>query len=180
MITIEEVNNKMDKTIVSLKETFGTLRAGKVSPQLLDKITVKCYGENVLLKTVATISAISPTDLQVKTFDPSTTKDIYSTLSKADLGCTVVTSSNAILLKFPTPSEERRQELIKQAKKASEESKVAIRNLRRDCNNDVKKDKELTEDQQRDLLDDIQKATDKYIANIDKLLQDKIKDIETI
>lgn len=180
MITIEQVNERMDKTISSLKETFGTLRAGKVTAQLLDKTLVKCYGETMLLKQVAQIQALSPTDLQVKSFDPTTTKDILSSLNKLDIGCTIVQNGNALVLKFPLPSEERRQDLVKQAKKAAEDGKVAIRNLRRDANGDVKKDTTLTEDQSHDLQNDIQKSTDKYIADIDKMLQEKIKDIETI
>lgn len=180
MITIEIVSSRMDKTINSLKETLATLRAGKVTPQLLDKTLVKCYGETMLLKSVAQITSLSPTELQVKTFDPSTTKDILGALNKADLGCTIVQNGNALILKFPLPSEERRQDLIKQAKKCQEEAKVAIRNLRRDANQDVKKDTTLSEDQAKDLQDDIQKTTDKYIESIDKIVSEKIKDIETI
>ncbi len=180
MATLEEFVEKMDKSIVSLKESFGTLRAGKVTPQLLDKVTVTAYGEKCLLKSVAQVSALSATDLQVKTFDPSIIKDLVSGLNKADLGCTVTQNGNAIVLKFPAPSEDRRQDLIKQAKKYSEDGKVAIRNIRRDANNAVKKDASLSEDMKDDLTDKIQKETDKHIAEIDKLLAIKTKDIETI
>ncbi len=180
MATLEEFVEKMDKSIVSLKESLGTLRAGKVTPQLLDKVTVTAYGEKCLLKSVAQVSALSATDLQVKTFDPSIIKDLVSGLNKADLGCTVTQNGNAIVLKFPAPSEDRRQDLIKQAKKYSEDGKVAIRNIRRDANNAVKKDTSLSEDMKDDLTDKIQKETDKHIAEIDKLLALKTKDIETI
>lgn len=180
MATLEEFVEKMDKSIASLKESFGTLRAGKVTPQLLDKVTVTAYGEKCLLKSVAQVSALSATDLQVKTFDPSIIKDLVSGLNKADLGCTVTQNGNAIVLKFPAPSEDRRQDLIKQAKKYSEDGKVAIRNIRRDANNAVKKDASLSEDMKDDLTDKIQKETDKHIAEIDKLLAIKTKDIETI
>ena len=108
MAVIEDFITKMDKSIVSLKESLSTLRAGKVTPQLLDKVTVVAYGEKCLLKSVAQISGISATDLQVKTFDPSIIKDIISGLNKADLGCTVTQNGNAVILKFPVPSEERR------------------------------------------------------------------------
>ncbi len=180
MATLEEFVEKMDKSIISLKESLGTLRAGKVTAQLLDKVTVTAYGEKCLLKSVAQVSALSATDLQVKTFDPSIIKDLVSGLNKADLGCTVTQNGNAIVLKFPAPSEDRRQDLIKQAKKYTEDGKVAIRNIRRDANNAVKKDASLSEDMKEDLTDKIQKETDKHIAEIEKILALKIKDIETI
>ena len=180
MATLEEFVEKMDKSTASLKESLGTLRAGKVSAQLLDKVTVVAYGEKCLLKSVAQISTLSATDLSVKTFDPSIIKDLVSGLNKADLGCTVTQNGNAIILKFPAPSEDRRQDLIKQAKKYTEDGKVAIRNIRRDANNAVKKDTALSEDMKDDLTDKIQKETDKHIAEIDKILALKIKDIETI
>lgn len=180
MATVEEFIEKMDKSIVSLKESLGTLRAGKVTAQLLDKVTITAYGEKCLLKSVAQISSLNPTDLQVKTFDPSIIKDIVSGLNKADLGCTVTQNGNAVILKFPAPSEERRKDLCKQAKKYAEDGKVAIRNIRRDANNAVKKDDTLSEDMKTDQTDRIQKATDKHIAEIDKILELKIKDIETI
>ena len=180
MATLEEFVEKMDKSTASLKESLGTLRAGKVTAQLLDKVTVVAYGEECLLKSVAQISALSATDLSVKTFDPSIIKDLVSGLNKADLGCTVTQNGNAIILKFPAPSEDRRQDLIKQAKKYTEDGKVAIRNIRRDANNAVKKDTALSEDMKDDLTDKIQKETDKHIAEIEKILALKIKDIETI
>lgn len=180
MATLEEFVEKMDKSTASLKESLGTLRAGKVTAQLLDKVMVVAYGEKCLLKSVAQISALSATDLSVKTFDPSIIKDLVSGLNKADLGCTVTQNGNAIILKFPAPSEDRRQDLIKQAKKYTEDGKVAIRNIRRDANNAVKKDTALSEDMKDDLTDKIQKETDKHIAEIEKILALKIKDIETI
>lgn len=180
MATLEEFVEKMDKSTASLKESLGTLRAGKVTAQLLDKVTVVAYGEKCLLKSVAQISALSATDLSVKTFDSSIIKDLVSGLNKADLGCTVTQNGNAIILKFPAPSEDRRQDLIKQAKKYTEDGKVAIRNIRRDANNAVKKDTALSEDMKDDLTDKIQKETDKHIAEIEKILALKIKDIETI
>ena len=180
MATLEEFVEKMDKSTASLKESLGTLRAGKVTAQLLDKVTVVAYGEKCLLKSVAQISALSATDLSVKTFDPSIIKELVSGLNKADLGCTVTQNGNAIILKFPAPSEDRRQDLIKQAKKYTEDGKVAIRNIRRDANNAVKKDTALSEDMKDDLTDKIQKETDKHIAEIEKILALKIKDIETI
>lgn len=180
MATLEEFVEKMDKSTASLKESLGTLRAGKVTAQLLDKVTVVAYGEKCLLKSVAQISTLSATDLSVKTFDPSIIKDLVSGLNKADLGCTVTQNGNAIILKFPAPSEDRRQDLIKQAKKYTEDGKVAIRNIRRDANNAVKKDTALSEDMKDDLTDKIQKETDKHIAEIEKILALKIKDIETI
>lgn len=180
MDILQECTEKMDKCLESLKESLGTLRAGRVTAQLLDKVYVKCYGENMPLKTVGSISSLSPTDLQIKVFDPSTTKDIIGALNKADLGCTVTQNGANVILRFPLPSEERRKDLIKQAKKYGEDGKVAIRNVRKDYNNKAKKDDTLSEDAQHGLLDDIQKATDSHIAAVDKLITNKIADIETI
>lgn len=180
MAWLDEANQKMDKCVESLKESLGTLRAGRVTAQLLDKVYVKAYGENMVLKSLGSISSVSATDLQVKVFDPSVMKDVVAGLNKADLGCTVTQNGNAVMLKFPAPSEDRRKDLEKQAKKYGEDGKVAIRNVRKDLNNKVKKDDSLSEDVQHDTLDDIQKATDKHIEMVDKLVSEKIKDIECI
>lgn len=177
---LAECNEKMDKSVEALKASMATLRAGRVSAALLDKVNVNLYGSVSPIKYGATISVLSPTDLSVKPFDPSTVKDIVSGLNKADLGCTVVQNGNAIMLKFPAPSEDRRKDLEKQAKKYAEDGKVAIRNIRRDMNSKVKKDETLSEDMKKGFDEDIQKATDKHIAEIDKAYQDKVKDIETI
>lgn len=180
MDLFEECLDKMNKSVESLKSSLSTLRAGRVTASLLDKVMVNCYGENMSIKNVATINSISPTDLQVKPFDPSTIKDILGGINKADLGCTGSINSAVIILKFPAPSEDRRQELIKQAKKYAEDGKVAIRNIRKDYNNKVKKDDTMSEDNMHDLLDRIQKATDENIKKIDDILAIKIQDIETI
>ena len=180
MAILNECIEKMDKTLSSLKDSFGTLRAGRVSPGLLDKVIVNVYDSNMPLKHVASITVASATDLVVKPFDPPTAKDILSGLNKADLGCNPVVNGGAIMLKFPAPSEDRRQELIKQCKKYAEDGKVALRNIRKDFNNKVKKDETLSEDQQHDVLDDIQKTTDEHTKKIDTMLAEKIKDIETI
>ncbi len=180
MELLDECKDRMSKSITSLKDSFATLRAGRVSPQLLDRVTVVCYGEPMPLRNVATVTVLSPTDLQVRPFDPSTLKDILGGLNKADLGCNPTTNSGAIILKFPAPSEDRRQDLVKQAKKYAEDGKVAIRNIRKDINNKAKNDDTLSEDGLRDLLDKIQKETDNNCKKIDDMLADKIKDIETI
>lgn len=180
MAIYEECLDKMSKSIESLKLSFGTLRAGRVTASLLDKVMVNCYGENMSIKNVASVNSISPTDLQVKPFDPTTVKDVLGGINKADLGCSGTINGAVIILKFPAPSEDRRQELIKQAKKYAEDGKVAIRNIRKDFNNKAKKDDTLSEDGMHDLLDKIQKATDDNVKTIDDLLAIKIKDIETI
>lgn len=180
MDVLNECVEKMDKTIQSLKDSFSTLRAGRVSPGLLDKVMVNVYDSNMPLKHVASITVSSATDLSVKPFDPSTTKDIIGGINKADLGCNPVVNGGVIMLKFPAPSEDRRQELIKQCKKYAEDGKVALRNIRKDFNNKLKKDETLSEDQQHDLLDEIQKATDSHTKIVDQMLAEKIKDIETI
>ena len=139
MSNIDAYTKKRDQSIASLKETFGTLRAGRVSAALLDNVKVDLYGERSPIKYGATISVLSPTDLQVRPFDVTTLKGMVGGINKADLGCTVTQNGNAIILKFPAPSEERRQDLIRQAKKCAEEGKVAVRNIRRDANDSFKK-----------------------------------------
>jgi len=180
MSLLDECKDKMDKSIEALHESLATLHAGRVTAQLLDKIYVKCYGENMILKSVAGISSLSPTDLAVRPYDPSTNKDILNGLNKADLGCTVTQNGGQIVLKFPTPSEDRRKDLVRQAKKFTEDGKVAVRNIRKDYNNKAKKDDSLSEDMQHDLLDQIQKETDAHIAKMDAMLAAKVQDIETI
>ena len=177
---LDECNEKMNKSLEALKESLGTLRAGRVSAGLLDKVTANVYGSVSPIKYSANVSVLSPTDLSVKPYDPGTIRDILAGINKADLGCTVTQNGNAIVLKFPAPSEDRRKDLEKQAKKYAEEAKVAVRNVRRDVNTKVKKDDALSEDMKKGYDADVQKATDKHIADIDKLLADKIKDIETI
>lgn len=176
----QECTEKMDKTISALKDSLATIRAGRVSPSLLDKVYVTCYGESMPLKHVATISATSPTDLSIKPFDPSTQRDIISGINKADLGCNPVVNAGAIMLKFPAPSEDRRKDLTKQCRKYAEDGKVALRNIRKDFNNKIKKDETLSEDAQHSALDDVQKVTDAHVAQVDTILAEKIKDIETI
>lgn len=182
MDILQECVNKMDKTISSLKDSYSGLRAGRVTPALLDKVTFNYYGSPSPIKYGATVTVLSPTDLQVKPFDPGTVKDILGGLNKANLGCNISQNGSSIILKFPAPSEERRQDLIKQAKKYAEDAKVAIRNIRRDANNDVKKADStvLSEDMKKDLETKIQKETDKHTKDIDALLENKKKDIETI
>lgn len=180
MAIVDECREKMDKTVQSAKEALGTLRAGRVTASLLDRVEVKAYGMMNPLKTVGSIQAVSPTELQVKIFDPSIMKDALSSINKANLGCNVAQNGNAIVLRFPAPSEERRKDLEKQAKKYGEDFKVALRNVRKDYNNKVKKDDTLSEDMQHDALDKIQKATDSHVKEIEALVSKKINDIETI
>lgn len=177
---LDECNEKMEKSVEALKESMATLRAGRVTASLLDKVMVNLYGSMSPIKYGATIQVTSPTDLSVKPFDPSTVRDFVSGINKADLGCTLTQNGSTIILKFPAPSEDRRKDLEKQAKKYCEDGKVAIRNIRRDINTKVKKDDSLSEDMKKGYDDDIQKATDKHIAAIDKLYAEKVKDIETI
>ena len=182
MSNIDAYTKKRDQSIASLKETFGTLRAGRVSAALLDNVKVDLYGERSPIKYGATISVLSPTDLQVRPFDVTTLKGMVGGINKADLGCTVTQNGNAIILKFPAPSEERRQDLIRQAKKCAEEGKVAVRNIRRDANDSFKKlaKEDVSEDEIKTLEESAQKMTDKYIAEVDKAVEVKTKEIMTV
>lgn len=177
---ISQCSEKMDKAINNLKEGLSTIRAGSVSPNVLDKILCNVYGEMTPIKQLATIQATGALSLVVKPFDPSTTKDINAAIAKSDLGINPAINGNEIRLNFPPLTGERRQEFVKKAKEYCEQAKLAIRNIRRDMNDHVKKEKDLAKDVAKDLENDIQKQTDKHIKEIDELLAKKEKEITSI
>ncbi len=179
-LIIEECQEKMEKTLESLKTTLGTIRTGKVSPMILDRILVEYYGEMTPIKSLASVQTPSATSLLIRPFDPTALKSMQQAIGESDLNVNPVVDSGCIRLNFPPLSTERRDEFAKQAKKYCEDAKVAIRNIRRDYNNTIKKDKTLSEDMSSSLNDDVQKATDKAIEKIDAILVAKEKEIYTI
>ena len=146
MEIIEECSSKMSKTIEALHTSLATIRSGKVSPSVLDRILVEYYGEMTPIKAMAGIQTPSSTQLLIRPFDPTTVKAIQQAIGASDLGVNPVVDGGAIRLTFPSLTTERRNEFAKQAKKICEDAKVAIRNIRRDYNEIVKKDKTLSED----------------------------------
>ncbi|ACX66381.1 ribosome recycling factor [Paenibacillus lautus] len=175
----KNAEERMEKAILSLKRDLATLRAGRAAPALLDRITVEYYGAQTPLNQLANISTPDSRTLMIQPWDKSSLADIEKAIMKSDIGLTPANDGNQIRLVVPALTEERRTELVKMTKKFGEEAKVAIRNIRRDANDDIKKleKTDISEDESRRHQEDIQKATDKFIAEVDKVLVAKEKEI---
>ena len=176
MSDIKEYEDKMKKSVDSLKEDYTTIRAGRANPHILDKIKVDYYGTPTSLQQVANISVPEARMIQIQPWEASLIKDIEKAILVSDLGLTPNNDGKVIRLIFPELTEERRKELAKDVKKKGDNAKVAIRNVRRDANDTVKKENkagELSDDEAKNLEDDVQKLTDKYIALIDKAIEEK-------
>ena len=171
---------KMEKTKDVLRADLMAIRAGRANPQLLDRITVDYYGTPTPLKSVANISAPEPRVLQINPFEPRMVKDICKAILASDLGLNPSNDGKIIRLMLPELTEERRKELTKLVRKTAEESKVANRSIRRDAVDQIKKMKknsEITEDDQKKAEEAIQKLTDGNIKDIDKITAEKEKEI---
>ena len=171
---------KMEKTKDVLRADLMAIRAGRANPQLLDRITVDYYGTPTPLKSVANISAPEPRVLQINPWDAKMFKDISKAILASDLGLTPSNDGKVIRLMLPELTEERRKELTKLVRKTAEDAKVASRNIRRDAMEQfkkLKKDGEITEDDQRKAEDEMQKVTDAAIKDIDKIAANKEKEI---
>ena len=184
---MKEIQNKlhqqMEKTIEALKHEFSTIRAGRANAQMLDKIRVDYYGTPTPINQVGSISVPEPRTLMINPWDKSAMKDIETAIRNSDLGLNPTNDGEVIRLNVPALTEERRKELCKQAKKASEEFKVRLRNERRDANDKLKKlekEGEITEDDLKKAQDNVQKMTDKYTKEVDVLLEVKEKDIMAV
>ena len=175
--TLEE---RIAKSIELLKEDLNTVRAGRANPALLDKVTANFYGGPTPLKNMANITVPDPRTLMITPFDPKSIGDIEKGINIAEIGITPTNDGKVIRLVIPQLTEERRKELTKTTKKMGEDAKIAIRNLRRDANDHLKKaqkDGELTEDDLKKELDKVQKTTDKAVKDIDTIIAAKDKEI---
>jgi len=180
---ISVADEKMNKTIVVLKHELSSLKAGRANATMLDRIHVECYGSLMPLKQVANVSAPEPRVLLIQPWDKSSMKDIEKAILKSDLGLNPSNDGSAIRLIIPELTEETRKNLIKTVKKTGEETKVAIRSIRRDANDRIKalkKNNEITEDEAKKAEDITQKSTDKFIKEIDKLIDTKEKEIMVV
>ena len=180
MDAVELAKEKMGKTISVLKQELSGLRAGRANAQVLDRITADYYGTPTPINQMGNISAPEPRLLVIAPYDPSALKEIEKALQKSDLGINPSNDGKVIRLVFPELTEERRRDLVKVVKKKGEEAKVAIRSIRRDANETIKKQKkngDITEDDQKIMEEDAQKATDASIKDIDKIIADKEKEI---
>ena len=175
-----ETMERTDKTVSVLNGEYITIRAGRANPHILDKVLVDYYGTPTPINQVGNLSVSEGRCLIIAPWDASMLKVIEKQLLAENLGITPVNDGKIIRLTFPALTEERRKEIVKQIKKMAEDSKVAIRNIRRDANDQVKKDKVLTEDQKRRAEKDIQTATDEMIKKIDEMTKLKEKDIMSV
>lgn len=179
----QQTEDKMKKAIQALKRDLATLRTGRATPAILDKVQVEYYGSLMPINQVANISTPDPRTLMIQPWDKSTLPEIERAIQKAELGLTPTNDGNVIRISIPPLTEQRRKELVKLARKMGEESKVAIRNVRRDANEDVKKlekNGEIPEDLARRGTEDIQKITDKYIKETDQVVASKEEEIMEI
>lgn len=174
-----EFEEKMEKSVQSLQREFATIRTGRANPNLLDRIVIEYYGTPTPLKQVASISVPEAQQLYIKPFDKSILKDIEQAINASDLGLPPRNDGVGIRLMLPALTEERRRQLVKEVEKFSENGKVAIRNIRRDANDQMKK-LGLSEDIEKGYLDDIQVLTDKYVKKVEELTKEKSDELLTI
>ena len=176
----KNLEEKSKKSISVLKEDLNTVRAGRASPSLLDKVMVDYYGSPTPLKNLANIAVPDPRTLLITPFDPKSISEIEKGINVANIGINPSNDGKCVRLVIPQVTEERRKELTKTVKKMGEDSKIAIRNIRRDANDELKKREkahEITEDELKKALEDVQKATDKTIKEIDEIVAAKEKEI---
>lgn len=176
----QRMEEKMKKSLEAIKKEFATIRTGRASPAILERITVEAYGTELPLKQVASTSAPEPRLLVIQAFDKSTVPSIEKSILKSDLGLTPAVDGNLIRLPIPPLTEERRRELVKMIKKKIEEGKVAIRNIRRDAIDEIKdqeKNHEIPEDESKRAQEQVQKVTDRYIKELDETAAFKEKEI---
>lgn len=177
---LEDANDRMDKAVQSAYREFGTVRAGRASPNLLDRIHVDYHGTSTPLKQLSTITAPEARQLLIQPYDPTSIKEIEKAIAESDLGVAPSNDGKSIRLLIPEMTEERRREMVKVAKQIAEEGRVRVRNVRRDVMGDLrslKTDGEIGQDDERRAEAELQKCTDKFIADLDSHLATKEKEI---
>ena len=180
---VKKFEEKMDKTIESLQREYNSIRAGRANPHVLDKIKVDYYGTPTPLQQVGNISVPEARQIVIQPWEPSLLKVIEKEINQSDLGIHPQNDGKVIRLTFPELTEERRKELVKDVKKKAEAAKVAIRNIRREAHDALKKahkNSEITEDELADKEEEVQKMTDKYIKKIEGIMDEKSKEVLTV
>ena len=179
---IKNSEEKMKKTLAKLKEDLATMKAGRANPSMLDRIQVEYYGSMCPLNQVANISAPEPRVLMITPWEKPVLKDIERAILKSDLGLNPSNDGTVIRLVVPELTEETRKDLVKTVKKTGEESKVAIRSIRRDANDKIKalKKDDVSEDEIKKGESDVQKVTDTYVKKVDEMIEEKEKEIMSI
>jgi len=174
-----ETEESMEKTISNLKDRLTNIRAGRANPSMLDTVRVDYYGAETPLNQLANVSVPEARKLQVKPYDKSILSDIEKAIYEANLGLTPNNTGDMIFISIPELTEDRRKELVKQAKGMAEEAKVALRNIRQDANNNIKK-LELNEDEEKRSMDEIQELINTYNKKVDEVLSSKEEELMTI
>ena len=180
---LAEAEASMKKAVEATQRAFNTIRTGRANTSLLDRVMVDYYNTPTPLKSLATISTPDSSTITIQPFDPTSLNLVEKALLTSDVGLTPSNDGSIVRLNIPPLTSERRKELVKLASKYAEEGKVSVRNIRRDAIDSIRKQEknsDLSEDESRDLQSDIQKATDKYIAQIEKILGEKEKEITTV
>ena len=180
---LKAYDEKMRKTVEYLASDYATIRAGRANPHVLDKIKVNYYGTPTPIQQVGNITVPEARMIQIAPWEKSLIKEIEKAIMASDVGITPSNDGSIIRLVFPELTEERRKDLVKEVKKKGEDGKVAVRNIRRDANDAFKKlgkSSDISEDEVKELEEKVQKLTDKYIANVDKAVEEKTKEILTV
>lgn len=182
-MNLSDLEAQMQKSVEATQRSFNTLRTGRANASILDRVMVDYYGAATPLKSLANINTPDASTITIQPFDRGSMNDIEKAIMMSDIGINPNNDGSTIRLNVPQLTNDRRKELVKIASKYAEEGKVAVRNLRRDAIDEVKKlekSAELSEDEARDQQDSIQKLTDKYVKRMDEILADKEKDIMTV
>ena len=180
---LAQYEDKMEKTLDNLISEYAGIRAGRANPHILDKLKVDYYGTPTPIQGVANVTVPEARTLMITPWEASMVKEIEKAIINSDLGVNPNNDGKSVVINFPELTEERRKDLVKDIKKKSEAAKVAVRNIRRDANDAFKKmnkANEISEDELKTNEDKVQKLTDKYVAKIDKALEDKSKEILTV
>ncbi len=176
----EQAKEKMEKAIAAMRKELASFRTGRATPALLDRVMVEYYGTQMPVNQMANISAPEPRLLVIQPWDKSALGEIEKAIQKSDLGLVPSNDGNVIRINIPPMTEERRTELVKLVKRTGEDAKVAIRNVRRDANEELKKKEkngEMSEDESRRAQEEIQKVTDQYIREVDNIIAAKEKEV---
>lgn len=179
MFNENDVKSKMDKVIENLESRFTTVRAGRANPNILNGIMVEYYGAPTPIQSVATISVPEARQLMIKPFDKSLLKEIEKAIYAAELGMAPTNNGEVVFLTIPELTEETRKKYVKQVKEMAEEARIALRNVRQDANNNIKRE-EYAEDEEKRYLDQVQKLIDKYNVIVEEKYKEKEKELLSI
>ncbi len=180
MIDENEIKNKMDKVVENLESRFTQIRAGRANPNILHGVMVDYYGSPTPIQSLATISVPEARVLAIKPFDKSSLKNIEKAIHEANLGIAPTNNGEVIMLTVPELTGDTRRQYVKDAEKMSEEAKIALRNIRQDENNKIKKDEELREDERDMCLEIVQEIIDKYNKIVEEKLKEKVEELTSI